>query len=50
MALLEALPDTSPFKTVVDTFRTHADREHLNRLAPDRRALVLELLERLHRA
>jgi cytochrome c-type biogenesis protein CcmH/NrfG len=49
IALLEALPDPSPFETLLDTFRAHADREHLNRLAPERRAVVLELLKRLNR-
>ena len=47
LALLEALPNPSPFETLRDTFRAHADREHLNRLAPERRAVVLELLKRL---
>jgi tetratricopeptide (TPR) repeat protein len=47
MGLLESLPDPSPFETLMDTFRAHADREHLNRLAPERRALVIELLARL---
>jgi Flp pilus assembly protein TadD len=47
MALLETLPDPSPFETLIDSFRAHADREHLNRLAPERRALVIELLTRL---
>jgi len=46
-ALLQALPDPNPFETLLDTFRAHADREHLNRLAPERRAVVLELLKRL---
>lgn len=49
LALLQALPDASPFETLLDTFRAHADREHLHRLAPERRAVVLELLNRLHR-
>ena len=47
LALLQSLPDSSPFETLLDTFRAHADREHLNRLAPERRAVVLELLKRL---
>ena len=47
LALLESLPDPSPFETVMDTFRAHADPEHLNRLAPERRAVVIELLNRL---
>ena len=47
LALLQTLPDTSPFETLMDAFRAHADREHLNRLAPERRAIVIELLNRL---
>jgi tetratricopeptide (TPR) repeat protein len=47
LALLESLPDPRPFETLMDTFRTQADHEHLNRLAPERRAVVLELLKRL---
>jgi hypothetical protein len=31
----------------MDAFRAHADREHLNRLAPERQAVVIELLNRL---
>jgi tetratricopeptide (TPR) repeat protein len=50
MALLQALPDTSPFETLMDAFRAHADREHLNRLAPERQAVVIELLNRLSTA
>jgi hypothetical protein len=49
MALLQALPDSSPFETLTDTFRAHADRDHLNRLAPERGALVLEILKRLNK-
>jgi hypothetical protein len=47
LALLQALPDTSPFETLMDAFRARADREHLNRLAPERQAVVIELLNRL---
>jgi tetratricopeptide (TPR) repeat protein len=47
MAILQSLPDPSPFETLMDTFRAHADREHLNRLAPERQAVVIELLNRL---
>jgi hypothetical protein len=46
LALLQTLPDTSPFETLMDAFRAHADREHLNRLAPERQAVVIELLNR----
>lgn len=34
-------------ETLMDTFRARTEREHLNRLAPERRALVIELLKRL---
>jgi len=47
MGILEALPNPRPFETLMDTFRAHAKREHLNPLAPERRAVVLELLKRL---
>jgi tetratricopeptide (TPR) repeat protein len=47
LALLQTLPDASPFETLMDVFRAHADREHLNRLAPERQAVVIELLDRL---
>jgi tetratricopeptide (TPR) repeat protein len=47
LTLLQTLPDTSPFETLIDAFRAHADREHLNRLAPERQAVVIELLNRL---
>jgi tetratricopeptide (TPR) repeat protein len=47
LAILDALADSTPFETLRDTFRAHADREHLNRLAPERRAIVIELLKRL---
>ena len=50
MALLQTLPDTSPFETLMDAFRAHANREHLNRLAPERQAVVIELLNRLSTA
>lgn len=35
------------FDTVRDAFLAHADKDHLHRLAPERRAPVLKLLERL---
>ena len=47
LALLETLPNLTPFETLMDVFRAHADQEHLNRLAPERRAVVIELLNRL---
>jgi hypothetical protein len=45
--MLDALPDPAPFETLRDAFRAHANREHLNRLAPERRVLAIELLKRL---
>jgi tetratricopeptide (TPR) repeat protein len=50
MALLQTLPDASPFETLMDALSAHADREHLNRLAPERQAVVIELLNRLSTA
>jgi tetratricopeptide (TPR) repeat protein len=47
MAILATLPNSTPFETIMDVFRAHAEREHLNRLAPERRALTIELLNRL---
>jgi len=46
------LLDTQPeevklaFDTVRDAFLSHADKDHLHRLAPERRAPVLKLLDR----
>jgi hypothetical protein len=40
-ALLQTFPDPSPFETLMDTFRAHADREYLNRLTPEHQALVI---------
>jgi len=46
------LLDTQPeevklaFDTVRDAFLAHADKDHLHRLAPERRAPVLKLLDR----
>jgi len=40
-------PDSQPFETLRDAFRAHDDREHLHRLAPERRTLVLEVLDRI---
>jgi Flp pilus assembly protein TadD len=47
LAVIEALSDPTPFETVAAAFRAQADREHLERLAPERRAVALRLLERL---
>ncbi len=47
--LLDAQPDEVKlaFETVRDAFLAHDDKDHLHRLAPERRAPVLKLLERL---
>ena len=47
--LLDAQPDEVKlaFETVGDAFLAHDDKDHLHRLAPERRAPVLKLLERL---
>lgn len=47
LAILDGLSDPAPFETLRDAFVAHTDREHLNRLAPERRALAIELLRRL---
>jgi tetratricopeptide (TPR) repeat protein len=47
LALLDTLPDPAPFETLRDAFQAHSDLEHLNRLAPERRELAIELLKRL---
>jgi tetratricopeptide (TPR) repeat protein len=46
--LLDAQPDEVKlaFETVRDAFLAHDDKDHLHRLAPERRAPVLKLLER----
>jgi hypothetical protein len=45
--LLDDLPDSTPFETLRDAFRAHEDIDHLNRLSPERRAIAIELLQRL---
>lgn len=49
LALLDAQTEEVKlaFDTVRDAFLAHADKDHLHRLAPERRAPVLKLLERL---
>ncbi len=47
LAVLNSLPDATPFETLRDAFVAHSDREHLHRLAPERRAVVIELLRRI---
>ena len=47
LALLDSLPDATPFQTVCDAFVAHDHRDHLQTLAPERQTIVLALLERL---
>jgi tetratricopeptide (TPR) repeat protein len=47
LALLDSLPDATPFQTVRDTFVAAAHRDHLQTLAPERQTIVLALLDRL---
>ncbi len=47
LALLDSLPDAAPFQTVRDAFVAHAQRDHLQTLAPERQTIVLALLERM---
>ncbi len=39
--------DLAPFETIRDAFIAQSDRDHLHRLAPERRMVVIELLARL---
>ena len=45
--LLDTITECQPFETLSDAFRVHSDREHLHQLAPERRALILEILNRI---
>jgi hypothetical protein len=36
-----------PFETLRDAFKVHGDRSHLDRLAPERRVVTIELLDRI---
>lgn len=49
LAQLDAQPEEVrlAFETVRDAFLAHADKDHLHRLAPERRAPVLKLLEKM---
>ena len=47
LAMIAALPDPAPFETLADAFRAYANVDHLQRLAPERRTLAMELLKRL---
>jgi len=45
--ILDGISDPLPFETLRDAFLAHADHEHLNRLAPERRVAVLEVMNRI---
>ena len=45
--LLDGASDAQPFETVRDALVAGGDREHLHRLAPERRVAVMEILKRI---
>ncbi len=48
LRLLERVPEAAvPFETLRDALLAHADRGHLDRLAPERRVVAIELLNRI---
>ncbi len=48
LTLLDRNPDAAqPFETLRDAFLAHADRNHLDRLAPERKVVAIELLNRI---
>lgn len=49
LTLIDALPESAakPLETIRDALLAHADRTHLDRLAPERRVVVIELLKNL---
>ena len=49
LALLDSVPEAAagPFETLRDALIAHADRAHLDRLAPERRVVAIELLNRI---
>lgn len=49
LALLDSVPEAAagPFETLRDAFVAHADRAHLDRLAPERRVVAIELLKKM---
>ena len=51
LALLDSQPEEVrlAFDSVRDALLAHADKDHLHRLAPERRAAVLKFLERMSR-
>ena len=48
LILLESVPEAAvPFETLRDAFLAHTDRNHLDKLAPERRVVAIELLNRI---
>jgi len=47
LRLMESLASWEPFETVRDAFLAHENKEHLNRIAPERASATLRILERL---
>lgn len=49
LALLDSVPEAAagPFETLRDALVAHSDRAHLDRLAPERRVVAIELLNRI---
>jgi tetratricopeptide (TPR) repeat protein len=48
IALIDSAAEAKvPFETLRDAFLAHADRTHLDRLAPERRVVAIELLNRI---
>jgi len=48
LALLDAVTDgAAAFETLRDALLAHADRSHLDRLAPERRVVAIELLKKI---
>ena len=47
LALLDALPDATPFEILRDAFRAHGEPDYLHRLAPERRSIAIELLHQI---
>jgi tetratricopeptide (TPR) repeat protein len=47
LALLNTLPDTTPFEILHDAFRAHGEPDYLHRLAPERRSVAIELLRQI---
>ncbi len=49
LALSTSVPEAAlPFETLRDAFLAHADKAHLDRLAPERRVVAIELLNRIN--